>query len=273
MTLALSNIAFNRGDRTVLAGVDIEVNPGSVLALVGPNGAGKTTALRLLSGELKPAVGRATLDGRNLAEFPPIELARRRAVLPQLTSPVFGLDVAEMVAIGRSAFRDRESAEIERETCRHVIEIMGLSHFAHRDVRNLSGGELQRVQLARVVAQVWPTKADDTEPRYLLLDEPVSNLDPAQQQRVLGWARRLAGRGFGIVITLHDLNHAAALADRVTLLAEGRIAASGTPEEVLVPGIIEQVYGLRMVGLDHPLTGARVLLPAGGDDHQSGIPA
>ena len=263
MTLALSQVTCQRGGRTILTGIDVEIVPGQVLALVGPNGAGKTSALQLLSGELVPAAGQATLDGRPLSGFLPVELAHRRAVLPQLSHTSFGLDVAELVAIGRSAFRDSDDAELKIRN--HVLDLMGLTRYVARDVRTLSGGELQRVHLARVVAQIWPA-SDDHEPRYLLLDEPVSNLDPLHQQRVLSWARRLADRGFGIVITLHDLNHAASVANHVVLLADGRILASGAPSDVLTPDIVERAYGIRMVTVDHPLTGARVLLPAGFGD-------
>ena len=266
--LTVEWVQFSRDGRRILGDIDLKIGAGELVALVGPNGAGKTTLLQLLSGELKPQRGRVALDGRSLQTILPLELARRRAVLPQSSHVVFGITVAELVAIGRSAVSGSQGDD---PVCAQVIAMMGLSEFASRDVRRLSGGEIQRVQFARVVAQVWPAPGD-TASRFLLLDEPVSNLDPAFQESVLGWARRLADRGFGLAVTLHDLNHAARLADRVVLLDRGRIAQSGPPEAVLNAEAVERVYGLPMVSVPHPRTGIPVLLPAHRDGAAPGQP-
>ncbi|MEX0808123.1 MAG: heme ABC transporter ATP-binding protein [Dongiaceae bacterium] len=260
--LTVEQVQFSREGRRILSDIDLTIGARELIALVGPNGAGKTTLLQLLSGELKPDRGKVALDGRPLHEIPPVELARRRAVLPQSSHVVFGITVAELVAIGRSAVT---ASQGEDPVCAQVIEMMGLTAFAARDVRRLSGGEMQRVQFTRVVAQVWASPGDSTS-RFLLLDEPVSNLDPAFQESVLGWARLLADRGFGLAVTLHDLNHAARLADRVVLLDQGRVAASGPPRAVLTAEVVERVYGLPMVSVPHPQTGIPVLLPAHRDN-------
>jgi iron complex transport system ATP-binding protein len=256
--LTVERVQFSRDGRRILSDIDLTIGAGELVALIGPNGAGKTTLLQLLSGELKPQRGRVALDGRPLQGTSSVELARRRAVLPQSSHIVFGITVAELVAIGRSAVSGSAGDD---PACTQVIAMMGLSEFADRDVRRLSGGEMQRVQFARVVAQIWP-EPGDTVSRFLLLDEPVSNLDPAYQESVLGWARKLADRGFGLAVTLHDLNHATRLADRVVLLDRGRIAQSGPPQTVLTAEAVERVYGLPMVSVLHPQTGIPVLLPA-----------
>ncbi|QEX17227.1 hemin import ATP-binding protein HmuV [Hypericibacter terrae] len=259
--LALDHARLDRGARTVLADADLAVRPGEVLALLGPNGAGKSTLLKALSGELKPAAGRATLDGRDLASWSAVALARRRSVLPQHNHLVFGFTVEDVVALGRSAHVDHAVRSDDNQAVLGALAAVGLAGFARRDYRKLSGGEQQRVHLARALAQIWGDGSPG-EARYLLLDEPVSNLDPAYQQTVLRTARFMAARGCGVVISLHDLNLAAAFADRVLLIAKGRFVADGRPAEVLTPARAGEVYGLPMLAVTHPQTGVPVLLPA-----------
>ncbi|MGH6880920.1 heme ABC transporter ATP-binding protein [Hypericibacter sp.] len=259
--LALDHARLDRGSRTVLADADLAVRSGEVLALLGPNGAGKSTLLKALSGELEPTAGRAMLDGRDLAAWPAAALALRRSVLPQHNHLVFGFSVEDVVALGRSAHIDHAVRSDDNQAVLGALATVGLAGFAQRDYRKLSGGEQQRVHLARALAQIWG-EGSPGEPRYLLLDEPVSNLDPAYQQTVLRTARLMAARGCGVVISLHDLNLAAAFADRVLLIAKGRFVADGTPAEVLTPQRAGEVYGLPMLALTHPETGVPVLLPA-----------
>jgi iron complex transport system ATP-binding protein len=259
--LALDHARLARGPRVILADANLIVRPGEVLALLGPNGAGKSTLLKALSGEFKPVAGRALLDGKDLAAWPAATLARRRAVLPQHNHLAFGFSVADVVALGRSAHIDHVVRSDDNQAVGAALAAVGLSGFARRDYRQLSGGEQQRVHLARALAQIWGEDSRD-ESSYLLLDEPVSNLDPAYQQTVLRTARVMADRGCGVVISLHDLNLAAAFADRVLLIAKGRFVAEGGPAEVLTPQRAEEVYGLPMLALTHPETGAPVLLPA-----------
>ncbi|HWA43778.1 MAG TPA: heme ABC transporter ATP-binding protein [Hypericibacter adhaerens] len=262
--LALEHAVLARGPRVILPDADLAIRPGEVLALLGPNGAGKSTLLKALSGELAPASGRAALDGRDLKDWPASALARRRSVLPQHNHLAFGFAVEDVVALGRSAHIDHAARADDQRAITGALTAVGLASFAARDYRKLSGGEQQRVHLARALAQIWE-EGRPTEPRYLLLDEPVSNLDPAYQQTVLRTARLMAERGCGVVISLHDLNLAAAFADRVLLIAEGRFVAEGTPAEVLTPQQAGAVYGLPMLALRHPETGAPVLLPAMGE--------
>jgi iron complex transport system ATP-binding protein len=258
--VALHHAHLVRGARTILRDADLAVRPGELLALLGPNGAGKSTLLKALAGELQPVAGRATLDGRDLATWPAAALARRRAMLPQQNHLAFGFSVEAVVALGRSAHAEHASRVDDRRAIGAALAAVGLAGFARRDYRKLSGGEQQRVHLARALAQIWE-EGRLAEPRYLLLDEPVSSLDPAYQQTVLRTARSMADRGCGVVISLHDLNHAAAFADRVLLIANGRFVAEGTPAEVLTPQRAGEVYGLPMLALAHPETGAPVLLP------------
>lgn len=259
--LALENATLARGDRTILENVSLRLQPGEILALLGPNGSGKSTILHALAGELKPVAGVAMLDGISLAEWRPAALARRRAMLAQQNRLAFGFRVAEVVALGRSAHH--ATAAENDAAAAASLDAVGLADFAARDYRKLSGGEQQRVHLARALAQLWTVKQPD-EPRYLLLDEPVANLDPSHQQTVLRVARAMAAAGCGVVVSMHDLNLAAAHADRLVLIEGRGFAGEGTPSEVLTPGLVERVYGAPMLLLRHPETGSPVLVPAAG---------
>jgi len=263
-----SGISFSFGAATVLAGVSLGVRPGELLAIVGPNGAGKSTLLHLLTGVLRPAVGSVELDGRALGSLGARELARRRAVLPQASPLVFNFTVREVVEMGRlpheaSGMRFRRGdAAAGTDPVAAAMERMEVAGLAGRSYPALSGGEQQRVQLARCLAQVWPGacgRGGEGSERYLFLDEPTNNLDIAHQHACLAEARQLAaGAGLGVCCVLHDLNLALAYADRCVLLAGGRVYAQGPAPEVLTPGNVAAVFGVRAQALD--AAGRRVLV-------------
>lgn len=234
----------------VLRDVNLKVQCGSLLALIGPNGAGKSTALKLLSGELAPTRGGASLDGMALAHWNETELARRRAVLSQRVTLAFGFSVLDVVLMGRRPHR-RSDREANRRIARAALAAVDMQHLARRDYQALSGGEQQRVHLARVLAQVWP---DNSAPCYLLLDEPVAGLDPAHQHALLAHACRLAGQGFGVLAVLHDLNLASQYADRVAILRDGRVQFQGAPEAAFTTERIHAAFGVSAEVNVHPRT-------------------
>jgi iron complex transport system ATP-binding protein len=223
------------GGRRVLDGVSLEIVPGEVLALAGPNGAGKSTLLAVLSGEIPPTDGRATLGGRELASFPPLELARLRAVLTQDTGLSFPFLVAEVVEMGRSPWARTPKLEDDDRALAAAMARADVTHLARRRFTELSGGERARVSFARVLAQETP---------IVFLDEPTASLDLRHQEDVLRIARELAAEGRAVVIVLHDLSLAGAAADRVALLAGGRRVALGPPADVLTQAVIASVYGV-----------------------------
>lgn len=238
-SLVACAIGVARGGKPVLREVSLTARPGRLLVLIGPNGAGKSTLLAALSGRLVPDTGRVTLDGRPVSTWPPRELARRRAMLSQRVVLEFGFTVEEVVALGRSP----HSPDAARDA-RIVDAALRAAHVADlRDRRytGLSGGEQQRVQLARVLAQVWGA-ADDGA--WLLLDEPEAGLDMAHQHFILRRARDLVAEGFGVVAVLHDVNLAARYADEVAVLANGRVLRQGTPEDALDVDLLSEVYGI-----------------------------
>nr|WP_312884567.1 heme ABC transporter ATP-binding protein [Nocardia barduliensis] len=238
--------------RRVLDGVDFEAVAGQVVALVGPNGAGKSTLLAALAGELALSAGAVELDGRPLSHWTTLDMARRRAVLPQTHTVGFPFTAREVVAMGRAPWVRTERRELDEKQIAAAMAATDVEHLAARSFPTLSGGERARVALARVLAQDTAT---------LLLDEPTAALDLGHQEAVLRLAAARADDGAAVVVVLHDLGIAAAYADRVAVLDSGRLAADGPPREVLTTELLTRVYQHPVEVLDHPVTGAQLVLP------------
>lgn len=234
--LVARGLVAGYGARRVLGGIDLELHPGALIALVGPNGAGKSTLLRALAGLLRPVAGQVRLDGRDVATIARRELAGRIAVVPQSFDTLFPFTVREIVSLGRSArlsLFGRPTAADAQAVARALGEL-DLSALADRRMDSLSGGERQRAVLAMALAQ---------ETDVLLLDEPTVHLDPGHQRSTVLLVRDLArARGLVLVTVLHDLN-LAALADRIIALVDGRVGADGRPDEVLAAGPVERIFG------------------------------
>ena len=240
----------------ILNRVSVAIQPGELVALLGANGSGKSTLLKVLSGEWKPEQGSVELGGRELASLDSKARARTLAVLPQssqLTARFTGREVAMM---GRNPHggttRDREIATA-------ALQAVDAEHLAARFYPLLSGGEQQRLQLARVLTQIWEPPLSGT--RYLLLDEPTANLDLSQRHRTLEVARKFAANQTGVMAVMHDLNLAAQYASRVLILKEGRVAAFGTAAEVLTPATIEDAFSCRVGTIPHPTLGVPLIFP------------
>ena len=237
MTLVAENIRVRYGRREALRGVSLTAEPGEVTAIVGPNGSGKSTLLGAIDGTL-PHQGHVRLNGLDVSGQPAWKLAATRAVLPQASRLAFPFTVIEVVRIGVQAGTSGDRPEVPMQALARV----GLAHYADRLFQDLSGGEAQRVMLARVLAQVW-APVEDGAPRWLLLDEPVSSLDIAHQLQVMEIARDFARGGGGVLAVMHDLNLTALFADRIAVLAEGQLVAFGTPAEVLTDDTLSRAYG------------------------------
>lgn len=245
------DISVIRSGRPILDQVSIRLQTGRVSVILGPNGAGKSTLLRVLSGTLLPESGDVRLDDRPLASFPPRELARRRGVLAQQSFLQFDYSVSEVVILGRIPHLSGWESEADHDAARRALAAVGLESLAHRRYPTLSGGEKQRVHLARVLAQLdvfpgRPAKHEaDTPTCWLLLDEPTSALDLRHQHAVLAHAHQLArATGLGVCAVLHDINLALRYADHITLLDQGCLAAAGPTREALTPEAVSTVYGV-----------------------------
>ena len=244
--LEVEQLRVQRGARTVLDELSLQLLPGQVLGVLGPNGAGKSTLLGALSGELVAASGRVLLDGRPLAAWPGPERARRLAVLAQSSTLDFAFRVEDVVAMGR--LPHASGRELDGQIVAAALAAADVTYLSGRNYLTLSGGERQRVHLARVLAQLWPGGAG----QVLLLDEPTSMLDPLHQHSTLQAVRDFAQRGAAVLVIVHDLNLAARYCDRLLLLAEGRPHALGTPDEVLQPATLNAVFGLQVLVQRHP---------------------
>lgn len=247
--IEVADVSVVVGGRALLSDVTMRCTPGTLTALVGPNGAGKSTLLAVIAGDLAPTRGWTRLMHRDIAGYSVRDLAQIRSVFPQGSVIRFGYSVAEVVGMGR-AFRDLPPEEDERAVAGAMAEAE-IIHMARRNAQTLSGGEQARTTFARVRVQATPV---------VLLDEPTAALDLRHQERVLATARNLASEGSAVVAVLHDLNLAAAHADRIVMLAGGRIVADGAPQDVLDGALIEQVYRQRVHVLCHPVRGCPVVL-------------
>ncbi|QTN47837.1 ABC transporter ATP-binding protein [Ectopseudomonas mendocina] len=233
------------GQRTLLDGIDLAVGDGELVGLIGPNGSGKTSLLRCAYRYQRPSAGSVELDGEALWQRPPRWSAQRVAVVLQEFPQDFGLRVHELTAMGRTPHKglfDGDDAEDQRLVDQALARV-GLSDLAQQPFARLSGGEKQRVLLARALVQ---------QPQLLILDEPTNHLDPRYQLELLGQIKAL---GLATLASFHDLNLAAAFCDRLCVLDQGRLVAIGTPAEVLTVDLLQQVFGLQALVDTHPLAG------------------
>lgn len=260
--LTASGLVVRRGGRALLNDVALSLPPGRVTAVIGPNGAGKSTLLRTLSGELTPDAGAVAFLSSPLSAWPVADLARRRAVLPQESDLRFPFRVEEVVRLGRIPHPGGGDTAHDRALALDALRQVDLAPLADRLYPTLSGGEKQRVHLARALAQLQPA-AGVPAPlgRVLLLDEPTASLDLAHQHGVLALARDFALREHVAVLAiLHDLNLVLAYADDVHVLHHGRVVASGPVTETLRPGLIHEVFGVPARSLELPGSTRRQLL-------------
>jgi iron complex transport system ATP-binding protein len=243
--LAVKGLTFDRGRQRILEDVSLELMPGRILALTGPNGSGKSTLLRCMAGLLKPSAGTVTCFGCELHEMSRSRIARHVTYVPQETSFSFPFPVREIVMMGRYAHRgrfDRPNKE-DRDAMHDAICRTDVLHLADRPVTALSGGEKQRVLIARGLAANAP---------ILLLDEPAANLDVRHALDILGLCRSLAREGRSIAIATHDLNSVFRFADQVALLESGRVVASGMPHSVMTSENLARVFNVESEILHGP---------------------
>ena len=237
----------------ILSGIDIDIHAGQLLALVGPNGAGKSTLLSVLSGDVRPTNGVVEIGGRDIRSVRHLELARLRSVLTQENQVSFPFTVAEVVEMGRSPWARTGSRDDDERAIADAIKATDVTHLVTRRYTSLSGGEKARVSLARVLAQSTPV---------VFLDEPTAALDLRHQEEVMTTAAALARAGRAVVVVVHDLSLAGAYADRVALVAAGRLEAVGTPADVFTAERVERVYGLPVEVVTQ--NGRPVILPVRG---------
>lgn len=248
MTLEVRDLTRRVRGRSLLTGVGLRVPPGRMLGLVGPNGSGKSTLLRMMAGLVRPDGGQVLIDGRPVRDMPPRQIARHIAFVAQSAETSDRISVRDAVALGRTPWLDalRPWSATDEAHVTRALDRVDLTHLASRDWSTLSGGERQRAHIARALAQ---------DPRILLLDEPTNHLDIRHQLSILDLVR---GLGLTTVVALHDLNQAARC-DRLAVLHDGHLRASGPPDQVLTPDLLAQVFDVRASILTDPQDGTRLM--------------
>ncbi len=260
MSLLAENVSVKIGSQVILDDLSFECQPGEITAVVGKNGAGKSTLMNCLSG-ISNYEGEILLNGEPLVTMAITEQAKYRAVLPQQSTLNFPLDVREVVRLALSLSKLNHAAQ--EAIIKHSLSLVGALSFIDRGYLSLSGGEKQRVQVARVLAQLRAYEHDCN--RFLLLDEPTSALDLKHQYATLTMLRELCknthGSGLGVIIILHDLNLASLYCDKVLLLNDGKLVRHDTPSHVFEPARINQAFGIDVLIHGHPDTDSPYLMP------------
>lgn len=251
-----SSISVSVRGKNILRDINLTLLPGVFTAIVGPNGAGKSTLLRTLAYESALFQGDIKINGKAVQSYSPRALSMVRAVLPQSSHVQFSFSAEQIVTLGRHAHNStrKENADVVEE----VMDLTNTAIFRNRNYQTLSGGEKQRVQLARVLAQVWE---ETLYPRYILLDEPTSNLDIAQQQLILSLARQACERNLGVMAIVHDLNQAVSFADNLYFMRDGRVITSGEARKVFTKSNIEETFCCRVNVYHDPCNNCPYIVP------------
>ncbi len=242
--LKVENLSYRVKKQQILKDISLEIEHGSFTVAIGPNGAGKSSLLRHLSAELPCQSGTISLDDKPLGNYTPLELARRRAVLPQEHELVFPFIVEEVVSMGTYHVEEAVAADLVPS----ALAECEIGHLHQRYYHTLSGGEKQRVQLARCLAQL---RSSAEQKQYLLLDEPIASLDLKHQYQLLKLAKTLSSQGLGVFAILHDLNLAHAFADFIAILNRGRLVQFGPAHAVLTETNIEEVFEVKARFVEH----------------------
>ena len=241
MILRVENIKVALNSVDVLKDVEFEVKEGELIALLGPNGSGKSTLLRTIFGLIKPACGAVYLNGRKLHDMRIAEVAKSLGYLPQENSET-KLRVIDVVLLGRTPYIGMKPSREDLKIARQALSMVGMEDFENRRFSELSGGEKQKVMLARTFCQ---------QAKLLLLDEPTSHLDIKSQVEVMGIVKRTVNNGKAAIVAIHDINLAASFCNRILMIKDGRIVYAGEPEEVINSESIADVFGIEVEVIRH----------------------
>jgi iron complex transport system ATP-binding protein len=256
--LRTENISFSVGKKQILKNVSASFLPGEFNMILGPNGSGKSSFLKIFSGEINRFQGTVLYEDKKIKELRKEELAKKRAVMSQQADLGFPLLVEEVVMMGRYPHFTFNPNKKDITICSEVIERMNLVEFKERNYLTLSGGEKQRVQYARVLAQVWEKPTDSY--RYLFLDEPLNSLDISYQHEFLQVAVELIKDHTVLIAVMHDINLAAHYADNLFFFKEGELVVHGKPKDILSAAMIEKVFNIKTTVIENPVTGKPLII-------------
>ncbi|MCF0057855.1 heme ABC transporter ATP-binding protein [Dyadobacter sp. CY356] len=251
-----SHLHFGVKNKSLLQDINFKAKTGEFWAIVGANGAGKSTFMKALSKEITPTSGTISFHGRDLKKYSLKELAQKRAVLAQQNVITLSFSVREIVLMGRYPYYDSKPSPKDLAIVDHCLQKLGIAHFRDRLYPTLSGGEQQRVQLARTLAQIWEVREG-----FILLDEPTSGMDLLHQYETFQLAKEMTGKGYGVIAVVHDLNFALQYADQVLMLKKGKTFAMGTAHEVLTGENIREAFGVSVRIIQPEDTPFPVIIP------------
>ena len=241
MTIKSESMSLEIDGGEIVNDINIEVFPGKVLALIGPNGAGKSTILKILSGDIKPTSGVVKYNDINISKIPFVDRAHIRGEMSQSQTIAFDFSVLEIIEMGWLHSDHDYYTSFYPDVLKQIIEDCELQHLADRKFNTLSGGEQKRVHFARVLLQLWIPEGD-IHPRFMLLDEPLANLDIYHELKMLEIIKKYLSKNIGVLLILHDLNTASKFADNIVLMKNGTIVKNGSTVEVLTESILSETY-------------------------------
>ncbi|MEL4306255.1 heme ABC transporter ATP-binding protein [Methanococcoides sp. LMO-2] len=250
--LEVRDIVVNYGDRQILNEVALHAEPGQFVGIIGPNGSGKTTLVKTINRIIRPNSGTITIDGRDIENMDSIEIAKNIAMVSQVISINFEFTVEDVVLMGRTPYIKGGETHEDIEIVHNAMKKTKILHLKDRFVTQLSGGELQKVIIARALAQ---------GPKILLLDEPTSHLDITNQIDILNLVKDASRKGMLVIAVVHDLNLAAYYCDRICLIRDGDIISTGSPEEVLTPANIKETYNIDVEIINNSITNSLYVIP------------
>ena len=237
--LEIKSIFFKIKEKLILNDISLNVKSGDMVSIIGPNGSGKTTMLKAISNEVKISDGKIIFNKKNINNWDISDLANEKSVLSQSSNLVFPFTVIDIVKMGRFPIKKKGNLTQENNLCEKILDIFDLTDYVNQNYITLSGGEKQRVQLARVVAQIW---SEDYSEKILLLDEPTSYLDIKHQYLLFNFLKTLNDKGLTIMMVLHDLNHAISNSNKVAVLKNSQLISYGDTKKVITENLINKVF-------------------------------
>ena len=239
--VSVDSLCYTINNKSLVDKISFNIESGDMVSIVGPNGSGKSTLVKLISGELNPSSGNIFIN--NIANFKwnVKELSKYRSVLPQSNSLSFPFSVLDIVKMGRYPYREIEENNITEKICKDIINIFDLNNFINQNYMTLSGGEKQRVQLARVLAQIW---SEQNYEKLLILDEPTSYLDISHQYALFDLLKTINGKGLTILMVLHDLNHALMYSNKLIMLKSSKLMSYGKTADVATKSRLEDIFNV-----------------------------
>ena len=244
MIIELNSLSYQINEKTLLDNLSLKIKEGDMISIIGPNGSGKSTLVKLISGELNPSKGLVLFNNKSNQEWDPIQLALNRSVLSQANHLSFSFSVFDIVMMGRYPAKSLGLNENHHEICKLILKKFDLIECINRNYTTLSGGEKQRVQLARVIAQIW--SKNHFSNKLLILDEPTSYLDIKHQDFLFEFLELLNKKGLTIIMVLHDLNHAIIKSNKIIMLKNSKLIAFGDVNKIIHLDKLSQVFDVKL---------------------------